>query len=236
MYWYPIFSNLEGISRCTVKTEIIKLPDKFVDYLGEDGIILPKFPDDLSMSPYDPRFDGDEKDTIYNDISDYSSEETNSSQAEEHLNFDFHELEKDITQTIKSLGGSVFVKLNWTSPQDCSWMFGTLMCKSSGQVISLLKASDLIQHDLNFSYQNCYDALINADKSKDIYLILKKWCNLNPSQEFRCFVVESELVFVCQRNVTQFFPHYLENSFQAKIVCQVTQFFHSIRNFLLSII
>eukprot|EP00798_Chlamydomonas_sp_ICE-L_P008641 gene8641-34089_t len=37
-------------------------------------------------------------------------------------------------------------------------------------------------------------------------LVLRKWYDLRPEREFRCFVGASELVGVCQRDVSQHFP------------------------------
>ena len=36
-------------------------------------------------------------------------------------------------------------------------------------------------------------------------LVLRRWCNLNPAMEFRCFVREGELVGVCQRECSEMF-------------------------------
>ncbi|KAL7553466.1 hypothetical protein ACHAWF_016748 [Thalassiosira exigua] len=38
-------------------------------------------------------------------------------------------------------------------------------------------------------------------------LVLRKWCNLHPSMEFRCFVYEHELVAITQRHPSKFYPH-----------------------------
>jgi hypothetical protein len=38
-------------------------------------------------------------------------------------------------------------------------------------------------------------------------LVLRKWCNLHPSMEFRCFVYDHELVGISQRHPSKFYPH-----------------------------
>uniref|UniRef100_A0A7S0KZT8 Cell division cycle protein 123 n=1 Tax=Asterionellopsis glacialis TaxID=33640 RepID=A0A7S0KZT8_9STRA len=48
--------------------------------------------------------------------------------------------------------------------------------------------------------------VINAEKVK-YELVLRKWCNLHPSMEFRCFVFHDELLAISQRQHTQHFPH-----------------------------
>ncbi|KAL3758532.1 hypothetical protein ACHAWU_008286 [Discostella pseudostelligera] len=38
-------------------------------------------------------------------------------------------------------------------------------------------------------------------------LILRKWCNLHPSMEFRCFIYEHELVAISQRHPSKYYSH-----------------------------
>jgi len=38
-------------------------------------------------------------------------------------------------------------------------------------------------------------------------LVLRKWCNLHPSMEFRCFVYRHELVAISQRHPSKYYPH-----------------------------
>mmetsp|Transcript_26652 Transcript_26652/g.63926 ORF Transcript_26652/g.63926 Transcript_26652/m.63926 type:complete len:450 (-) Transcript_26652:637-1986(-) len=47
----------------------------------------------------------------------------------------------------------------------------------------------------------------NAPHDFEYELVLRKWCNLHPSMEFRCFVYEHELVAVSQRHHSKFYPH-----------------------------
>mmetsp|Transcript_9147 Transcript_9147/g.20675 ORF Transcript_9147/g.20675 Transcript_9147/m.20675 type:complete len:472 (+) Transcript_9147:149-1564(+) len=55
----------------------------------------------------------------------------------------------------------------------------------------------------------------SASKSRNIAippdfeyeLVLRKWCNLHPSMEFRCFVYDHELVAISQRHPSKFYPH-----------------------------
>lgn len=41
---------------------------------------------------------------------------------------------------------------------------------------------------------------------ENVYLVLKKWCNLYDSMLFRCFVVNHTLVGISQRNCDEFYP------------------------------
>ena len=38
-------------------------------------------------------------------------------------------------------------------------------------------------------------------------LVLRKWCNLHPSMEFRCFVYNHQLIGISQRHATKFYTH-----------------------------
>jgi len=38
-------------------------------------------------------------------------------------------------------------------------------------------------------------------------LVLRKWCNLHPSMEFRCFVYDHELIAISQRHPSKFYSH-----------------------------
>ena len=63
----------------TFRSITIPIPEEFVEYLNEDGFILPKVPDGVSVNPFDPRYvretkDDDWADEDYDD-SDESAEE-----------------------------------------------------------------------------------------------------------------------------------------------------------------
>lgn len=60
---------------------------------------------------------------------------------------------RSIETAVKELGGAVFPKLSWSSPQDARWITldGTLRCENARDVLVLLKASaacatDLVDH------------------------------------------------------------------------------------------
>ena len=68
----------------------------------------------------------------------------------------FPELEREIEVAIQELGGAVLPKLNWSSPKDARWMLGCgLKCTTLGDVLTLLKGSDFIAHDLEHSFDYC---------------------------------------------------------------------------------
>lgn len=109
-----------------------------------------------------------------------------------------------IRDAITKLGGSVFPKLNWSAPKDASWIAfnNSLRCCTPGDVFLLLKSSSFVTHDLTAPFQDCDDSS-EADSHVDYCLILRKWMDINPSYEFRCFVRNKELVGISQRDVSQ---------------------------------
>uniref|UniRef100_A0A6B2LAG5 Cell division cycle protein 123 homolog n=1 Tax=Arcella intermedia TaxID=1963864 RepID=A0A6B2LAG5_9EUKA len=164
---------------------VIRLPWDFVRYLEEDGIILSK--DDKSLPDYQNISDEDDDDP-QNDTP--------------QLNFD--ELKKEITDGIKTLGGKVFPKLNWSAPQDASWMIpdGSLGCINADQVVLLLKSSDAISTDIEqYSHLSGHQ-----ENPSPFTLVLKEYMNIHQSYEFRCFVAAKELIAISQRYPTKFYP------------------------------
>lgn len=67
----------------------------------------------------------------------------------------------------------------------------------------LLKSSDRVAHDICNAFDHCPDP---AAPPVDYVLALRKWQNLRPESEFRCFIRNNALVGISQREVTQFFP------------------------------
>jgi hypothetical protein len=187
--WYKTFQHL------TINSKILPLPKEFIDYLLSDNIHIPG----LTLTPqgeYDVDSDQDDIESV---------------QSESQINDKkFTVLDFQIQQSIRELGGSIFPKLNWTSPKDASWiMFGnTLKCTTEHEIYLLLKSSDFIMHDLKHSYENCIDEF-----RVDINLCLREWNQaLNPALEFRCFIRDRILVGICQRDTRNYYPEISRNS------------------------
>lgn len=123
-------------------------------------------------------------------------------------------------------------KLNWSSPKDATWInCGTLQCKTPGDVYLLLKSSEFIMFDLEKVWFDLDtdekeeeeevevkgDDDVEKDNSNnnsppppsnfEYELVLRKWCNLHPSMEFRCFIYNHELIAISQRHPTKFYSH-----------------------------
>ncbi|KIR32126.1 cytoplasmic protein [Cryptococcus deuterogattii MMRL2647] len=104
-----------------------------------------------------------------------------------------------VRQAVEQYSGAVFPKLNWTSPKDAAFILpqassGPLYCSSPADIYLLLKSSDFISHDLDNerAYSGAQDPQI--EENPKIELVLKKFENLNPSREIRCFVRNNMLV------------------------------------------
>lgn len=199
--WYadficPFPERKKGV---TLKTQVLNVPDCFRPYLVEDGVRIPantKPSSCLGCKPQRAPGDSDDDDSWSAD----SSYDEGSENVRQPLSHDLNKLTDEIKEAIKELGGSVLPKLNWSSPKDASWINeGTLKCQTAGDVYLLLKSSDFVSSDL--------ELLDSVKGGQKIQLCLRKWANLFPSQEFRCFVKGKRLVCVSQRQADQHFEH-----------------------------
>ncbi|TXG48064.1 hypothetical protein EZV62_027358 [Acer yangbiense] len=118
--WYPKFKSV------SIKTLIHELPESFVEYLLDDSgpFLLP-----VSVSNEDAL-----PNRVHNpdEEEDFQVSEGSGDEAEPSSPLSFPELELKIKESIESLGGAVFPKLNWSAPKDSAWIStsGTLRCTS----------------------------------------------------------------------------------------------------------
>ena len=158
----------------TIKSSVITLPEDFIDYLTQDSIFLPPSVSSLLG-------EGE----LSDDSDDESVSEEKSSPTPE-----FTDLNTSIVTEMSKFGGSAFIKLESVAPIDASWINGgTLKCSNISQIYLLLKSSTRIA-DLVSNRSNCHQ----------LSLIIRKWSNLHPGMEFRCFVVKNCLKGICQRD------------------------------------
>ncbi|XP_021733949.1 cell division cycle protein 123 homolog [Chenopodium quinoa] len=198
--WYPKFKPV------SIKTFIHELPESFIQYLvGDSGpFLLPTSVSNEDALPNRIHKPEDEEDYQLSEGSEDESEPSSPPPS-------FPELELKIKDSIESLGGAVFPKLNWSSPKDAAWISttGTLKCTSFSDIALLLKASDSVVHDLCHPYDSCSDKTMS--RPSQFYLALRKWYPfLRPEMEFRCFVCSQQLVGISQREVTAYYPAVLE--------------------------
>jgi len=69
---------------------------------------------------------------------------------------------------------------------------GTLKCTSAAEVFLLLKSSENIAHDLERAFENCSDQTFT--RAPEYVLVLRKYFQMKPSMEFRCFVRNNTLI------------------------------------------
>jgi D123 len=245
--WYPIFSNLlvkyKGRRNVTIPSVIISpLPDEFQEYLLSDQLILPT---DTRTSW--ALLEAHNRTTEAGDV--WSSDDDASDQDDEDdmrssnapKSYSFPSLCDQINAAIRSFHSQACIpKLNWSAPKDAIWINGgggTMECRCAGDVFLLLKASDFCSYDLQHALQDVAEEEEPAP-SLQMELILRKWCNLYPSQEFRCFVVQQQLVAISQRYHSQHWPYlssardqylvlirdFFEQVVQPHVVASMTQY------------
>ena len=105
-----------------------------------------------------------------------------------------------------------------------------MKCYSVSDIILLLKSSDRILFDLEHMFDLCddktNDTIFNNlnNYNKNAILVIRKWANLNPSMEFRIFIVNSKLIGICQRDTTTYYE-FLPND-KDEIQDLLYDFFH----------
>jgi len=209
--WYPHFEKV------TFPTVCLTLPGEVLDYLREDGqLVLPKECNEES-------YDGKEED--YEDFGDTNWSDGGESE-DENVQKSFPEFSLKVQNVLKDFGGEVFLKLNWSCPKDATWVAfnNSMKCSSLSQLYLLLKSSDFVAHDLTMPFSGCED-IDQADSVTVSYsLVIRKWVEVNPGTEFRCWVSGGELVAVCQRDTSNYYPYLARE--EESIKQDIQSFFH----------
>eukprot|EP00090_Calanus_glacialis_P017849 TRINITY_DN27706_c0_g1_i8.p1 TRINITY_DN27706_c0_g1~~TRINITY_DN27706_c0_g1_i8.p1 ORF type:complete len:336 (-),score=132.00 TRINITY_DN27706_c0_g1_i8:64-1071(-) len=192
--WYPQFEKV------TFPTICLTLSGEVLDYLREDDqLVLPRECNEES-------YDGKEED--YEDFGDTDWSEDGES-GDENQQKTFPEFSQNVLKVINDFGGEVFLKLNWSSPKDATWVAfnNSMKCTSLSQLYLLLKSSDFIAHDLSKPFTSCEDWHQEDQVTVSYSLVLRKWVDVNPGTEFRCWVASGQLVAICQRDTSNYYPH-----------------------------
>lgn len=203
--WHRLYSKLAP------KSKIIKpLPKEFVEYLLEDGITLPK-------EEYHWKYREESAESKESSSDDDDSEPTDR----------FQRLHADIRSIITSFK-AVCPKLNWSAPKDATWIAtsNNMRCLTPSDVYILLKASNYITHDLTEAYAAASDRITSDGEitnPESYELVLRSWFDINPSLEFRCFVRDSVLVGISQRDMNYY--EFLE-PLKPKLQMQIEDFFN----------
>ncbi|KAF2744520.1 D123-domain-containing protein [Sporormia fimetaria CBS 119925] len=186
--WHPRYRTI------TPKARLVPLPQAFLDYLCADGIVLPPEDDDRA----------EWSDTDSGIFSGVEGEQDEDEADDPSVNWrDTHAAIEDV---IEELGGKVTPKLNWSAPKDATWIAptNTMECRSPSDIYMLLKASDFIMHDVEHAFDDTEEVKDEEVPRIPYYLVLRKWFELNPSVEFRCFVRNRKLIALCQRDLNHF--------------------------------
>ncbi|PWN92538.1 D123-domain-containing protein [Acaromyces ingoldii] len=218
--WFPLYR------RHSPKATILDLstlqPD-FLEWLEEDGLVLPTESGDAPSPP--------------SSLSGEEEEEEDDDDDEEAEARNFDGLNERIRRVIQDYEGAVFPKLDWSAPADAAWIVpgSTLRCTSPSDVYLLLKSSDFISKDVvqlsELSKMAAADAVDEASKagvSVRPHLILKKFFAMPTSHEFRCFVRGGHLVAISQRDVGTYFDHLQERGYRRRIVLALRDFFDDV--------
>jgi len=207
--WYPCFKDV------TIKSIAIPLSESVCEYLLSDGVVLP-----------------DEKDSQRSDLtSDVAGDDEVDWENETEYNTlvppSFADLEEEVICCIEALGGSVFPKLDWSSPKDAAWISfdRTLRCHCLRDILLLLKSSDFVTHDLTIPFEHCADMPDSSKLFVNRHLILRQWQDISAESEFRCFVQNSIVIGISQRHLGIHFPHL--NVEKETICSDILHFYHT---------
>jgi len=209
--WYPLFEKV------TFPTVCFTLPGEVLDYLREDGqLVLPRECNEES-------YDGKEED--YEQFGDTDWSEGGETE-EENEQKSFPEFSTKVRNAIEDFGGEVFLKMNWSCPKDATWVAfnNSMKCTSLSQLYLLLKSSDFIAHDLSMPFSSCEDRDQVDSVTVSYSLVLRKWVEVNPGTEFRCWVAGGKIVAACQRDTSNYYP-YLSRE-EESIKLDILSFFH----------
>lgn len=117
------------------------------------------------------------------------------------------------------------MKTNWRSPKDAFWITTgqTMCCKDIQDIYQILKASSICREDLrcfdlpvfqlNSDGETAEGMLIaqsdQTDKQPEnhLYLVLRKWHDIHPGTEFRCFVKKRNLIGISPRDWPEYHEH-----------------------------
>uniref|UniRef100_A0A671SK49 Translation initiation factor eIF2 assembly protein n=2 Tax=Sinocyclocheilus anshuiensis TaxID=1608454 RepID=A0A671SK49_9TELE len=205
--WYPLFK------KHTIKSLILPIPQNVIDYLLDDGTLVVSGSENINSQTQINNSDSDEEDVQWTD-----DETTTAVTAPE-----FPEFNIKVQEAINVLGGCVFPKLNWSAPRDANWIAlnSSLQCQGLSDIFLLFKSSDFITHDLTQSFLHCSDD--SPDPTINYELVLRKWSELIPGAEFRCFVKENKVIAISQRDYTQHYQHIAKQ--EASISSSILEFF-----------
>mmetsp|Transcript_104598 Transcript_104598/g.180268 ORF Transcript_104598/g.180268 Transcript_104598/m.180268 type:complete len:197 (-) Transcript_104598:31-621(-) len=173
--WYPIFQ------RHTFKTVLIDLSSEFMEYLQQDGMVIPASANTLKRAA------DEDYGALTDDWDDYADDDDPEQPCPE-----FPEIQQQIKDCLRDFE-EILPRSNWSTPKDATWLLPshTLKCVCVEDVFLLVKGSSRLSYD----YSDWHALQVVPP-----VLVLRKWYGLVPSLEFRGFVVDGQLVGISQRH------------------------------------
>lgn len=167
--------------KISISTQLVKIPENVLQYLRDDMILLPK--------ECETRVEAAAVD----------SDAFLDSDTEEQQPPEFPEFSRELGNKLALLGGSAFVKTNWHAPQDAIWITAgqTLRVRCISDIYLLLKASSFCKQDLSSA----------AGAEDNFWVALRRWTDIHPGSEFRCFVKRKSLIAVSPRDWPAYHSH-----------------------------
>ncbi|XP_049856174.1 cell division cycle protein 123 homolog [Schistocerca gregaria] len=196
--WYPRFS------RHSVESIAIPIQNDVLTYLREGTLILPK----EAVPPPRQRSSSS---------SDWSDSDADSDEAEQPS---FPAFSAQLKDAMNQLGGEVFIKTNWSAPKDAKWIATnkSLKCRRLEEIYLLLKSSDFVANDLSYQLEGG-----QSSGGSGYYVVLKQWKDIHPGTEYRCFVIQNQLIAISQRDCTSYYEHIQKLKFE--ILDDLVQFY-----------
>jgi hypothetical protein len=219
--WYPL------VRKHAMKCRVVDLPLSFKAYLEEDGMLLPAGTEvreaESQLSDDDELVEVGAEDVVVSSM------------------VDLGDLDQRIASALGQLGGSAFIKLNFSAPTDAGWVNNGMKCLNVAEIYYVLKASERIYSDVTLlegvartvtasrpQPQPEPEAEAEAEEEPtdegtikeeeegggeptSLKLVLKKWANFHPAMEFRAFVFMGQLCGISQRECSAFYEFLLED-------------------------
>lgn len=190
--WYHLFKDH------SVESVTVPVDENVVNYLLEDSTLV--LPEEVCHTSSE-RWSEHEGDSLDLDDADETSSEIKQPS--------FPSFSKALKDGINELGGEVFIKMNWSAPRDAAWITSTksLKCTSIEDIYLLLKSSDIISEDLTYIIHRLF-------KKDNCHIVLKKWQEIEPANEFRCFVCKQQLIAISQRDYKVHYGYLAQAKYQ----------------------
>ncbi|XP_053673526.1 cell division cycle protein 123 homolog [Anopheles nili] len=190
--WYELFR------KNSIKSLVIPVPDDVLAYLRRDMLILPKECTNFTDVGTGEGFQTTHYNTFDDQFNDSDTDVEDTEESDEQPAFPA--FSQALTEGIQALGGNAFLKSDWHCPKDAQWItLGQSLCvRDITDIYQLLKASSFCKED--FSERSSVN-------DSGFHVVLKKWRDIHPGSEFRCFVRNRSLIAISPRHWPSYHEH-----------------------------